>query len=271
MSAYDSPTEDDFELRRQRGMAAEQTGRITPARVQAAFANIAPAGVGTPPITSTPRSAPLDLSVVGDPPLNVTEEEVVDNLADTFNQPQDVIQEAMNQSGVTADDVLDLWQSDELTPLSPIREPVTTAPTRTRIPTLIPAGVGRGNARRPPPTTTSTVTRPVTATTTRPTATTRRSIAEKRPRSRAITASGPTSATATGAATTTATAGDRVGATRMNQEELQRQLELLLNDQRQTSRGRRIAGITTTNTITTTYKDSGRPTVRRTSTRVSNP
>ena len=54
----------------------------------------------------------------------------------------------------------------------------------------------------------------------------------------------------------------------MNQDELQRQLELLLNDQRQTATGRRIAGITTTNTITTTYKDGGRPTVRRTSTRV---
>ena len=56
--------------------------------------------------------------------------------------------------------------------------------------------------------------------------------------------------------------------TRMNQDELQRQLEILLNDQRQTASGRRIAGITTTNTITTTYKDGGRPTVRRTSTRV---
>ena len=37
---------------------------------------------------------------------------------------------------------------------------------------------------------------------------------------------------------------------RMNQEGLQRQLEILLNDQRQTANGRRIAGITTTNTIT---------------------
>ena len=50
----------------------------------------------------------------------------------------------------------------------------------------------------------------------------------------------------------------------MNQDELQRQLELLLNDQRQTAAGRRIAGIITANTITTTYKDGGRPTARRT-------
>jgi len=56
----------------------------------------------------------------------------------------------------------------------------------------------------------------------------------------------------------------------MNQDELQRQLELLLNDQRQTAEGRRIAGITTTNTITTTYKDGGPPRVARTSTRVQN-
>ena len=55
---------------------------------------------------------------------------------------------------------------------------------------------------------------------------------------------------------------------RMNQEGLQRQLEILLNDQRQTANGRRIAGITTTNTITTTYKDGDRPRVTRNSTSV---
>ena len=55
---------------------------------------------------------------------------------------------------------------------------------------------------------------------------------------------------------------------RMNQEGLQRQLEILLNDQRQMADGRRIAGITTTNTITTTYKDGGRPRVTRNSTSV---
>ena len=44
---------------------------------------------------------------------------------------------------------------------------------------------------------------------------------------------------------------------RMNQEGLQRQLEILLNDQHQTANGRCIVAITTTNTITTTYKDGG--------------
>ena len=55
---------------------------------------------------------------------------------------------------------------------------------------------------------------------------------------------------------------------RMDQDNLQRQLQILLNDQRQTARGRRIAG--TTNTITTPYKDGGRPQVTRNSTSVSN-
>ena len=55
---------------------------------------------------------------------------------------------------------------------------------------------------------------------------------------------------------------------RMNQEGLQRQLEILLNDQHETANGCRIAGITTTNTITTRYKDGGRPRVTRNSTSV---
>ena len=56
----------------------------------------------------------------------------------------------------------------------------------------------------------------------------------------------------------------------LDQDGVQRKLEMLLNDQRQVASGRRIAGITTTNTITTTYKDGGRPTVRRTWSTVSN-
>ena len=54
-------------------------------------------------------------------------------------------------------------------------------------------------------------------------------------------------------------------------DDLQQRLEILLNDQRQMAAGRRIAGITTTNTVTTTYKDGRPPTVRRNSSRVSNP
>ena len=50
----------------------------------------------------------------------------------------------------------------------------------------------------------------------------------------------------------------------MNQDELRRQMDLLAEDARQRSVGRRIAGMTHTNTVTTVYKD-------RTSSRLSTP
>ena len=56
----------------------------------------------------------------------------------------------------------------------------------------------------------------------------------------------------------------------LNDAEMQKQLAQILQDQRQTAAGRRIAGITTTNTITTTYKNGRRPTVTRNSTSVRN-
>lgn len=65
--------------------------------------------------------------------------------------------------------------------------------------------------------------------------------------------------------------GSGRGPNRFNQEELRRQLDLLAEDQRQRAIGRRISGITHTNTITTVYKDTGKPTVQRTSSRISNP
>lgn len=43
----------------------------------------------------------------------------------------------------------------------------------------------------------------------------------------------------------------------MNQDESQRQMDMLTEDARQHSVGRRIAGISHTNTITTVYKDGG--------------
>ena len=64
--------------------------------------------------------------------------------------------------------------------------------------------------------------------------------------------------------------GPSRGRTSMNQAQLQRQLEQILQDQQQTAAGRHIAGITTTNTITTTYKNGRRPTVTRNSTSVRN-
>ena len=52
--------------------------------------------------------------------------------------------------------------------------------------------------------------------------------------------------------------------------EMQRQLAQILQDQGQTAAGTRIAGITTTNTITRTYKNGQRPTVTRNSTSMRN-
>ena len=54
----------------------------------------------------------------------------------------------------------------------------------------------------------------------------------------------------------------------MNQDELRRQMDLLAEDARQRSVGRRI---THANTITTVYKDGGEPEVYRTSSRLSTP
>ena len=56
----------------------------------------------------------------------------------------------------------------------------------------------------------------------------------------------------------------------LNDAEMEQQLAQILQDQRQRAAGRRIAGITTTNTITTTYKNGQRPTVTRNSTSVQN-
>ena len=57
---------------------------------------------------------------------------------------------------------------------------------------------------------------------------------------------------------------------RERQQELLRELQRMQQDNVERSRGRQIAGVTHTNTITTTYKDGGTPTVSRTSSRVSN-
>ena len=55
----------------------------------------------------------------------------------------------------------------------------------------------------------------------------------------------------------------------LNQSDLQRRLRMLLQDQEQIAAGRRIANITTTNSIVTSYKEGGRPTVQSTSSRFS--
>ena len=55
----------------------------------------------------------------------------------------------------------------------------------------------------------------------------------------------------------------------LNQADLQRRLRMLLQDQEAIAAGRRIANITTTNSIVTSYKEGGRPSVQSTSSRFS--
>ena len=55
----------------------------------------------------------------------------------------------------------------------------------------------------------------------------------------------------------------------LNQADLQRRLRMLLQDQEQIAAGRRIANIPTTNSIVTSYKEGGRPSVQSNSSRFS--
>ena len=55
----------------------------------------------------------------------------------------------------------------------------------------------------------------------------------------------------------------------LGQEDLQRRLRMMLQDQEQLAQGRKIANVTMTNSIVTSYKQGGRPTVESTSSRFS--
>ena len=55
----------------------------------------------------------------------------------------------------------------------------------------------------------------------------------------------------------------------LNQADLQRRLRMMLQDQEQLAQGREIANVTMTNSIVTSYKQGGRPTVESTSSRYS--
>ena len=55
----------------------------------------------------------------------------------------------------------------------------------------------------------------------------------------------------------------------LNQAALQRRLRMMLQDQEQLAQGREIANVTMTNSIVTSYKQGGRPTVESTSSRYS--
>ena len=55
----------------------------------------------------------------------------------------------------------------------------------------------------------------------------------------------------------------------LRQADLQRRLRMLLQDQEQLAQGREIANVTMTNSIVTSYKQGGAPSVQTSSSRVS--
>ena len=55
----------------------------------------------------------------------------------------------------------------------------------------------------------------------------------------------------------------------LRQADLQRRLRMLLQDQEQVAQGREIANVTMTNSIVTSYKQGGAPSVQTSSSRVS--
>ncbi|XP_068741640.1 protein no-on-transient A-like [Montipora capricornis] len=65
--------------------------------------------------------------------------------------------------------------------------------------------------------------------------------------------------------------GGRGGGRRLDKDGLRRQMDLLSQDTCQRTDGHHIRNITHTNMVTTVYEDGGTPTVRRTSSRISNP
>ena len=141
----------------------------------------------------------------------------------------------------------------------------------------VPTGIGVGS--------TSTTTRTTTSRTAtggkRPRTTSRTSTGGKRPRSRPSTSR---RVTATSSRTRAIGAGGGGGgggggdssdddggddSGRHGQRRIHEDLDGLLNRLRRRTGGRNIAGITHTDTITTTYKDGRAPTVRRSSSRSS--
>ena len=276
---YASPTREELELRRQQGEAARARTNLTPTRVRAAYAQMSsfsPAGVGTP----TQR-------IVAD------EDEFTEQLDRYYGRrpgtSPDLIQRAADEAALglsllsplptspeTYMDTLMELTADEMGDLDPLlfNELIRNIPTPStihspRTPTPSPRTTP-SPARSPQSWMQSPSGRMTPATSPAGVGTRTGAVAgaggggdddedgdDRTPRSRRGRRRTPRSLRDSPAASSAS--GRPV---RMGQQELQRELEMLLNNHRQTSRGRRIAGITTTNTITTTYKDGGRPSVR---------
>ena len=263
-SPYRSPTEADLELRRQRGRAAEADTTLTPARVRRAFTTPIPVGVGTSAGNRDTSDVLREARTVLDDVDLYDEDldEYIRRVDESMASPQSpaVGVGATDSNRVTGIDpatfqqVVDEGDRDVLQDVMDQMNPDDLERYLDQLPS-------------PPSTRQSTPIRRRNTTQSRGRATRSRGRVRQR---------GTTRSRGRGRTTTTSTTGNRIGEGtrerpyRLRQDDMQRQLELLLNDTRQTATGRRIAGITTTNTITTTYKDGGRPVVTRNSTSVRN-
>ena len=258
-SPYRSPTEADMELRRQRGRAAEADTTFTPARVRRAFTTLIPAGVGTSAGNRDTSEVLREArTVLHDVDLYDEDiDEYIRRVDESMASPQSpaVGVGATDSNRVTGIDpatfqqVVDEGNREVLQDVMDQMDPddleryLDQLPSPPRQPTPI-----RGRGRQ-------------------------RGMTRSRGR---VRQRGTTRSRGRGRTTTTSTTRNRIGEGmrerpyRLGQDDMQRQLKLLLYDTRQTPTGRRIAGITTTNTITTTYKDGGRPVVSRNSRSVRN-
>ena len=237
MSTYESEDQEQLQIRRSRGLASNVA--LTPANVRRVYGSV-----------RTPASPILPMA------------------SRSGRQP--------NTDGFDTDDFLRV-----AFPSAAIG--VGTPPTATRTaPTAGPSGVGTGTRRSAPTATTARSTMGVGSVTRRTTS------AGKEPRN---TTSNTQSASARRRANVRAAAelrrarqrtaagaggdgdgdgGDSSdGGSGRGRRGIRDDLDRLLNRLRRRADGRQIAGITHTDTITTTYKDGRPPTVRRSSTRSS--
>ena len=241
---YDSESEFDLSLRDARGRVPRD-GAITSARVQQAYTSLisrtmsSPVGVGQP--AGNPDRNPDIIgqayTLAGFPPLTPTSPAEVGSAS---NQP-----------------ISDLFDAEEEEAARRRRQGrIQAARGRQSVTGTATTTTSRLPARRP--------RRPVLA----PTPPPRGASSPRRGRGRgrlpsvsprrSFTSSSPGSPSSVQAAAAAANEGD-----------LQQVFHLLANDVNNRVQNRRISGITTTNTITTVYKNGRPPSVRRNSMRIS--
>ena len=252
---YESESEFDLALRDARGRVPRDR-TLTPARVQQAFTPListttmsSPAGVGQP--TGNPNlidqaMALSGITVSALPPLTPTSPAGVGSasnqpISDLFDAQEEAEEEAARRRQQRR-----IQAARGKRPAARGRPSVSgTTTTTTRLP-----------ARRP--------RRPVLA----PTPPPRGASSPRRGRGR-----GRLPSVSPGRSFTSSSPGSpssvRAAAEAANEGDLQQVFQILANDVNNRVQNRRISGITTTNTVTTVYKNGRPPSVRRNSTRIS--